>query len=251
MTERSPSITNHSTYPSQRYQEEPENLGFSPNLEYRKVASRRRKNLASLIGDPDSPQPPPFPPTISPNLPILPPPMSTSIQIPFSNASHQSPTDPLPFSRHSAPIHLPSPDMLAHPRHSVPPPLSVLPTLANMTTSTISAGQLSNSYPTTSVIERSSSLSLESTEELSHYSLADLSVGETSPTKGRNEEVRGLTSDERKQRRLLRNRLAAKECRKKKKAYVMELENKVQQLEGENSRLKTEIQQLNGKLQSS
>ncbi|CAG8631349.1 6021_t:CDS:2, partial [Scutellospora calospora] len=39
--------------------------------------------------------------------------------------------------------------------------------------------------------------------------------------------ARNLSSDERRQRRLLRNRVAAKECRRKKKAYVADLEEKV------------------------
>jgi hypothetical protein len=60
--------------------------------------------------------------------------------------------------------------------------------------------------------------------------------------------TRNLTNDERRQRRLLRNRVAAKECRRKKKAYVADLEEKVTRLEDENSRLSKEIDELNNKL---
>jgi len=60
--------------------------------------------------------------------------------------------------------------------------------------------------------------------------------------------TRNLTNDERRQRRLLRNRVAAKECRRKKKAYVADLEEKVTRLEEENSRLNKEIDELNTKL---
>lgn len=60
--------------------------------------------------------------------------------------------------------------------------------------------------------------------------------------------TRNLTNDERRQRRLLRNRVAAKECRRKKKAYVADLEEKVTRLEDENSRLNKEIDELNTKL---
>ncbi|GBB86938.1 hypothetical protein RclHR1_01340005 [Rhizophagus clarus] len=60
--------------------------------------------------------------------------------------------------------------------------------------------------------------------------------------------TRNLTNDERRQRRLLRNRVAAKECRRKKKAYVADLEEKVTRLEDENNRLNKEIDELNTKL---
>ncbi|RIA98626.1 hypothetical protein C1645_749399 [Glomus cerebriforme] len=60
--------------------------------------------------------------------------------------------------------------------------------------------------------------------------------------------TRNLTNDERRQRRLLRNRVAAKECRRKKKAYVADLEEKVTRLEEENNRLNKEIDELNTKL---
>ncbi|CAG8618283.1 18052_t:CDS:1 [Racocetra fulgida] len=59
---------------------------------------------------------------------------------------------------------------------------------------------------------------------------------------------RNLSSDERRQRRLLRNRVAAKECRRKKKAYVADLEEKVTRLEEENIRLHKEVEELNSKL---
>ncbi|KAK9766883.1 hypothetical protein K7432_003706 [Basidiobolus ranarum] len=60
--------------------------------------------------------------------------------------------------------------------------------------------------------------------------------------------MKGLTDEERRQRRLIRNREAAKECRKKKKLYVSELEEKVQKLEDDNDRLHREVQELQAKL---
>ncbi|KAI7872989.1 hypothetical protein BDF14DRAFT_1877444 [Spinellus fusiger] len=60
--------------------------------------------------------------------------------------------------------------------------------------------------------------------------------------------VRNMSNDERRQRRLLRNRVAAKECRKKKKQYIHEMEEKIQRLEDENARLHKEVEELNAKL---
>lgn len=54
--------------------------------------------------------------------------------------------------------------------------------------------------------------------------------------------------EERRQRRLSRNRIAAKECRKKKKKYISEMEEKIKLLEQENERLKKELQGLQNKL---
>ncbi|CAG8469264.1 9455_t:CDS:1 [Paraglomus brasilianum] len=71
---------------------------------------------------------------------------------------------------------------------------------------------------------------------------------EASPGSKRNTSLRNLTNDERRQRRLLRNRVAAKECRRKKKAYVAELEEKVARLETENSRLQKLVEELNAKI---
>ncbi|RKP09993.1 hypothetical protein THASP1DRAFT_22231 [Thamnocephalis sphaerospora] len=57
-----------------------------------------------------------------------------------------------------------------------------------------------------------------------------------------------LTPDERRRRRLERNRLAARECRQKKKVYVQELEDRVERAESENRRLRKEVEELNAKL---
>ncbi|KAF9915576.1 hypothetical protein BX616_005834 [Lobosporangium transversale] len=59
---------------------------------------------------------------------------------------------------------------------------------------------------------------------------------------------RDMSNEERRQRRLLRNRVAAKECRKKKKAYVNELQDTCTRLQEENARLYKEIEELNAKL---
>ncbi|KAI8876548.1 hypothetical protein K501DRAFT_288835 [Backusella circina FSU 941] len=58
-----------------------------------------------------------------------------------------------------------------------------------------------------------------------------------------------MSSDEKRQKRLWRNRLAAKECRKKKKLYVHEIEEKVQMLEDENAKLHNTIKELTAKLE--
>ncbi|KAJ2764521.1 hypothetical protein IWQ56_004454 [Coemansia nantahalensis] len=68
------------------------------------------------------------------------------------------------------------------------------------------------------------------------------------PGSGRPGSLRHLTADERRARRLQRNRLAAKECRQKKKVYIQSLEEHVCQLQDENSRLRKELNELNAKL---
>lgn len=65
---------------------------------------------------------------------------------------------------------------------------------------------------------------------------------------GKRTSSRNMTNDERRQRRLLRNRVAAKECRKKKKAYVNELQDTCARLQEENARLLRENEELNAKL---
>ncbi|CAO3634538.1 unnamed protein product [Mucor fragilis] len=55
---------------------------------------------------------------------------------------------------------------------------------------------------------------------------------------------KNLTADERRQRRLWRNRVAAKECRKKKKQYVHELEETITRLESENSALRKQVEDI-------
>ncbi|KAF8938643.1 hypothetical protein BGZ58_000456 [Dissophora ornata] len=65
---------------------------------------------------------------------------------------------------------------------------------------------------------------------------------------GKRTRSRDMTNDERRQRRLLRNRVAAKECRKKKKAYVTELQDTCTRLQQENARLYKEVEELNAKL---
>ncbi|KAI8359780.1 hypothetical protein BD560DRAFT_426137 [Blakeslea trispora] len=59
---------------------------------------------------------------------------------------------------------------------------------------------------------------------------------------------RSLSNDERRQRRLLRNRVAAKECRKKKKQHIHEMEEKIEKLEKENAKLTKEVEELKAKL---
>ncbi|KAG9071299.1 hypothetical protein KI688_005510 [Linnemannia hyalina] len=65
---------------------------------------------------------------------------------------------------------------------------------------------------------------------------------------GKRTSSRNMTNDERRQRRLLRNRVAAKECRKKKKAYVGELQDTCARLQEENARLLRENEELNAKI---
>ncbi|KNC96275.1 uncharacterized protein SPPG_08427 [Spizellomyces punctatus DAOM BR117] len=59
---------------------------------------------------------------------------------------------------------------------------------------------------------------------------------------------RSLSQEERRQRRLMRNRIAAKECRQKKKTYVMELEQRIKELEDENDDLRHENEELKSQL---
>ncbi|KAK9723015.1 hypothetical protein K7432_002265 [Basidiobolus ranarum] len=274
MTEQLSSNPNpyYTTHSSHGWKEDQSNSTHpsSPDFQQRKVASRRRKAQNPSIDNPASPRvQPPFPHNTSPHLPILPPPIATSYQNPMPNTvimspasildQSSSPTDPLPFTRPMSHIHLPSPDMLQL-RHSVPPAIPVFPSMANMSsslpsssfaTSALPAYSLSNSFPPTSMSELSPSPGADNDEGFSSYAQSEAMNEETAHIQVRSGVLKSLTSDERKQRRLLRNRLAAKECRKKKKAYVIELEDKVQQLEGENSQLKSEIQQLNTKLNSS
>ncbi|KAJ2705499.1 hypothetical protein FB645_002385 [Coemansia sp. IMI 203386] len=68
------------------------------------------------------------------------------------------------------------------------------------------------------------------------------------PGSGRPGSLRHLTPDERRARRLQRNRLAAKECRQKKKAYITNLEAQVGELQSENALLRKEIEELHAKL---
>ncbi|KAJ2084251.1 hypothetical protein H4R24_000193 [Coemansia sp. RSA 988] len=64
------------------------------------------------------------------------------------------------------------------------------------------------------------------------------------PGSGRPGSLRHLTSDERRARRLQRNRLAAKECRQKKKAYIQNLEEQLDAIQEDNSRLRKENSRL-------
>ncbi|KAJ1857029.1 hypothetical protein GGH12_001826 [Coemansia sp. RSA 1822] len=68
------------------------------------------------------------------------------------------------------------------------------------------------------------------------------------PGSGRPGSLRHLTTDERRARRLQRNRLAAKECRQKKKAYIQNLEDQVSALQDDNAQLRKTIEELNAKL---
>jgi hypothetical protein len=62
------------------------------------------------------------------------------------------------------------------------------------------------------------------------------------------EKPSNLTADQRRQRRLWRNRLAAKECRKKKKLYIHDMEGTIQRLESENSTLRKQVNDLREKV---
>ncbi|KAH8552236.1 hypothetical protein BGW37DRAFT_411677, partial [Umbelopsis sp. PMI_123] len=73
-------------------------------------------------------------------------------------------------------------------------------------------------------------------------------TGEVDGGDKRTSSTRNLTNDERRQRRLYRNRVAAKECRKKKKASIQNMEERVHQLEEENENLRKELDEINAKL---
>lgn len=60
--------------------------------------------------------------------------------------------------------------------------------------------------------------------------------------------ITNLPPEEKRQRRLQRNRVAAKECRKKKKEYVEKMEKKLAMLELQNTTLRSQLQELEAKL---
>ncbi|KAJ1974944.1 hypothetical protein H4R35_003381 [Dimargaris xerosporica] len=55
-------------------------------------------------------------------------------------------------------------------------------------------------------------------------------------------------ADDRRQRRLLRNRIAAKECRRKKKQYIQGLEDQIECLSKELAKARKELEEANAKL---
>ncbi|CAG8528313.1 16972_t:CDS:2, partial [Racocetra fulgida] len=60
--------------------------------------------------------------------------------------------------------------------------------------------------------------------------------------------TQAVSEEERHRRRLERNRIAARQCRERKKAYVTNLETRVTRLEEENSRLRQQLGNLQTKL---
>lgn len=57
-----------------------------------------------------------------------------------------------------------------------------------------------------------------------------------------------LTPEEKRQRRLWRNRVAAKECRKKKKLYIHDMEGTIERLTKENDDLRKQVDELKAKM---
>lgn len=76
------------------------------------------------------------------------------------------------------------------------------------------------------------------------------SSGAAADIKKSDEKSKGLTPDERRQRRLLRNRLAAKDCRKKKKEYIKQMEERIKELESERAELNGKVDELKAKIAS-
>ncbi|KXN71042.1 hypothetical protein CONCODRAFT_78563 [Conidiobolus coronatus NRRL 28638] len=70
------------------------------------------------------------------------------------------------------------------------------------------------------------------------------------PTSGRKKKGSSgsVPASEKRQRRLLRNRIAAKECRRKKKQYVEELEERARILTQLNEELSHTVKELNAKI---
>ncbi|CAG8496285.1 11994_t:CDS:2 [Diversispora eburnea] len=64
-----------------------------------------------------------------------------------------------------------------------------------------------------------------------------------------NTTTQAVTEEERHRRRLDRNRIAARQCRERKKAYVTNLESRVTSLEAENTKLRQELTTLHSRLQ--
>ncbi|KAJ1731133.1 hypothetical protein LPJ72_004102 [Coemansia sp. Benny D160-2] len=91
-------------------------------------------------------------------------------------------------------------------------------------------------------------LSTDDDERLIDAADSGMPLTPDAPGSGRPGSLRHLTPDERRARRLQRNRMAAKECRQKKKAYIQNLEDQMLDLRDENARLRKEIEELNAKL---
>ncbi|CAG8452936.1 3727_t:CDS:1 [Acaulospora colombiana] len=128
--------------------------------------------------------------------------------------------------------------------------LSAAASLANSVSSPIAVAPLSSSQqtgisgmtPNANMVEF-----LNNATAAQVQAQAQGQIQEANSTGKRSSTSRNLSNDERRQRRLLRNRVAAKECRRKKKAYVADLEEKVTRLEEENIRLQKEVEELSSK----
>ncbi|KAI8144950.1 hypothetical protein BJV82DRAFT_577778 [Fennellomyces sp. T-0311] len=88
----------------------------------------------------------------------------------------------------------------------------------------------------------------QSADTANNNQASESPIDDGDSTKQRNPATRNMSNDERRQRRLLRNRMAAKECRKKKKQYIQDMEDKIKHLEEENARLHKQVDELNAKM---
>ncbi|KAI8324189.1 hypothetical protein GQ54DRAFT_78541 [Martensiomyces pterosporus] len=110
------------------------------------------------------------------------------------------------------------------------------------------AGVLAATAAVASTADGDDSVSDEQDENDFNTTSNGMPLTPDAPGSGRPGSLRHLTPDERRARRLQRNRLAAKECRQKKKAYINNLEAQVDDLREENAQLRKEIEELNAKL---
>ncbi|CAJ0761849.1 10601_t:CDS:2 [Entrophospora sp. SA101] len=104
------------------------------------------------------------------------------------------------------------------------------------------------------------SVSSSSSNSTTHETLITNSIfAHSSPPPPQQQQERNLTAQTKSQstipdiecrkRKLERNRIAAKQCRERKKIYVAKLESKVTRLEEENAHLRRELDELNTRLQ--
>ncbi|RHZ82665.1 hypothetical protein Glove_106g51 [Diversispora epigaea] len=86
------------------------------------------------------------------------------------------------------------------------------------------------------------------TNTIRHLSAnSDINYNQNNPSI--NNTTQAVTEEERHRRRLDRNRIAARQCRERKKVYVTNLESRVTILEAENTKLRQELTTLHSRLQ--
>ncbi|KAJ9059000.1 X-box-binding protein 1 [Entomophthora muscae] len=109
------------------------------------------------------------------------------------------------------------------------------------------AGSFSSEASTTS--HAATSLYMEPLLEVIGHELDRRdSSGKSSTPSPKKRHVTNLPPEEKRQRRLQRNRVAAKECRKKKKEYVETMETRLKMLQARNLELNMKLKELQAQL---